>query len=173
MHLKELLNEDLIIVDLKPAVHEVITPLPPFGRGTAERSEQDKWQIIEKLVDVLIKAQKVDSQDKNELLEALYERERRMTTGIEHGVAIPHASSDVVKQITAAFGICKSGLDFQAIDGQPTRLIVLLVYPHIALQEHIKTLASVASLLNDESIRTKLQTCKSSEEALQIIQTTN
>jgi mannitol/fructose-specific phosphotransferase system IIA component (Ntr-type) len=159
MHLKELLREDLIIVDLKPAVHEV----------TAERSEQDKWKIIENLVDVLIKAQEVDSQDKNELLEALYERERKMTTGIEHGVAIPHAASDVVKRLTAAFGICKSGLDFQAIDGQPTYLIVLLVYPQRALHEHIRTLASIANLLNDEAIRTKLKACKSSVEALQII----
>ena len=149
MHLKELLREDLIIVDLKP---------------------QDKWKTIENLVNVLIKAQKVGSQDQNELLEALYERERKMTTGIEHGVAIPHAASDVVKQLTAAFGICKSGLDFQAIDGQPTYLIVLLVYPQRALHEHIRTLASIANLLNDEAIRTELKACKSSAEALQIIQ---
>ena len=160
MHFKELLREELIIVDLKPAVHEV----------TAERSEQDKWKTIEKLVDVLAKEQEINPRNKNELLETLYERERRMTTGIEHGVAIPHAASDVVKRMTAAFGICKSGLDFQAIDGQPTYLIVLLVYPQIALQEHIKTLASIANLLNDEAIRTKLKTCKSSAEALQIIQ---
>jgi fructose-specific phosphotransferase system IIA component len=149
MHLKELLREDLIIVDLKL---------------------QNKWKTIEDLVDVLIKTQEVDSQDKNELLEALYEREQKMTTGIEHGVAIPHAASDVVKQLTAAFGICKSGLDFQAIDGQPTYLIVLLVYPQRALHEHIRTLASIANLLNDEAIRTKLKACKSSKEALQIIQ---
>ena len=149
MHLKELLHEDLIIVDLKP---------------------QNKWKTIEDLVDVLIKTQEVDSQDKNELLEALYERERKMTTGIEHGIAIPHAASDVVKQLTAAFGICKSGLDFQAIDGQPTYLIVLLVYPQRALHEHIRILASIANLLNDEAIRTKLKACKSSKEALQIIQ---
>ncbi|MBM3237996.1 PTS sugar transporter subunit IIA [Candidatus Poribacteria bacterium] len=149
MHLKELLNENLIIVDLK---------------------SQDKWKTIEDLVDVLIKAQEVNSQDKNELLESLYEREQKMTTGIEHGVAIPHAASEVVKQLTAVFGICKSGLDFQAIDGQPTYLIVLLVYPQRALHEHIRTLASIANLLNDEAIRTKLKACKSSVEALQIIQ---
>jgi fructose-specific phosphotransferase system IIA component len=149
MHLKELLNENLIIVDLK---------------------SQDKWKTIEDLVDVLIKAQEVNSQDKNELLEALYEREQKMTTGIEHGVAIPHAASDVVKQLTAAFGICKPGLDFQAIDGQPTYLIVLLVYPQGALHEHIRILASIANLLNDEAIRVKLKACKSSVEALQIIQ---
>ncbi|HIE27216.1 TPA: PTS sugar transporter subunit IIA [Candidatus Poribacteria bacterium] len=160
MHLKELLREELIVVDLKSAVHEV----------TAERSEQDKWKTIETLVDVLVKAKEVDLKDKNELLEALYERERKMTTGIEDGVAIPHAASDVVKQITAALGICKSGLDFQSIDGQPTYLIVLLVYPHIALQEHIRTLASVANLLNDEAIRKKLRNCQNSKEALQIIQ---
>ena len=148
MHLKELLREELIVVDLKP---------------------QDKWKTIENLVDVLIKSQEVDSQDKNELLEALYERERKMTTGIEHGVAIPHAVSDVVKQLTAAFGTCSPGLDFQAIDGQPTYLIVLLVYPSRALQEHIRTLASIANLLNDEAIRMKLKACKSSTEVLQII----
>lgn len=149
MHLKELLREELIVVDLK---------------------SPDKWKIIETLVDVLIKAQEVDSHNKNELLESLYEREQRMTTGIENGVAIPHAVSDVVNQITAALGICKSGLDFEAIDGQTTSLIVLLVYPPKALQEHIRTLASIANLLNEEATRTELKTCKSSKEALQIIQ---
>jgi len=149
MHLKELLREELIVVDLK---------------------SPDKWKIIETLVDVLIKAQEVNSHDKNELLESLYERERRMTTGIENGVAIPHAASGVVDRITAALGICESGLDFEAIDGQPTYLIVLLVYPQVALQEHIKTLASIANLLNEEATRTELKNCKSSKEALQIIQ---
>ncbi|MBC8229720.1 PTS sugar transporter subunit IIA [bacterium] len=149
MHLKELLREELIVVDLKP---------------------RDKWKTIEKLVDVLINAQEVDSHNKNELLEALYERERRMTTGIENSVAIPHAASGVVNQITAALGVCESGLDFEAIDGQPTSLIVLLVYPPKALQEHIRTLASIANLLNEEATRTELKTCKSSAEALRIIQ---
>ncbi|MFQ6039884.1 MAG: PTS sugar transporter subunit IIA [Candidatus Poribacteria bacterium] len=166
MHLKELLREELIIVDLKPAAHVV----HPDEDGEVTARSQDKWKTIETLVDVLVKAQEIDSQDKGELLEALYERERKMTTGIENGVAIPHAASDVVKQITAAFGICKSGLDFQSIDGKLTYLIVLLVYPHIALQEHIKTLASVANLLNDEMIRKKLRNCQNSKEALQIIQ---
>ena len=149
MHIKELLREELIIVDLKP---------------------QDKWKTIGKLVDVLAKELEINPLNKNELIETLYERERRMTTGIEHGVAIPHAASDVVKRITAAVGICKSGLDFQSIDGQPTYLIVLLVYPQAALQEHIRTLASIANLLNDETVRRKLRNCQNSKEVLPIIQ---
>lgn len=149
MHLKELLHEKVVVIDLKP---------------------KDKWQIIKELVDVLVDSEEIDGERVDEVLSALYERERSMTTGIGNGIAIPHASCNVLEKMFAVFGICKAGLDFESLDGQPVYVVVLLVYPEAVLQQRLKTLADVARLLNDERIRGRLIDCKNCSDVLKIIQ---
>jgi len=149
MHLKELLHEKVIIVHLKP---------------------KDKWEIIKELVDVLVDSDEIDQECGDEIIEALYERERSMTTGIGNGVAIPHAACNALKKMSAVFGICKAGLDFESLDGQPVYVVVLLVYPEAALQQRLKTLADVARLLNDDRIKRRLMDCESCSDVLKIIQ---
>ena len=93
-----------------------------------------------------------------------------MTTGIGNGIAIPHAACNVLEKMLAVFGICKTGLDFESLDGHPVYAVVLLVYPGAALQQRLKTLADVARLLNDDRIRRKLIDCESCSDVLKIIQ---
>ncbi len=149
MYLKELLHEKAITVDLTP---------------------KDKWEIIKELVDVLIDSDEIGEECRDGIAEALCERERSMTTGIGNGVAIPHAACNVLKKMSAVFGICKAGLDFESLDGQPVYMVVLLVYPEAALQQRLKTLADVARLLNDAQIKRKLMDCENCSDVLKIIQ---
>ena len=63
---------------------------------------------------------------------------------------------DVAPDIVAALGIAPHGLDFKAIDGQPARIVFLMIVPHNRLQAHVRTLAGVARLLNDHALRDRL-----------------
>ncbi len=81
-----------------------------------------------------------------------------MSTGMEHGIAIPHAAVDGVHEVLACLGIIASehGLAFESIDGRPTRVVVLLVIPRSQKLLHIRTLADIARVLGRDSVREAL-----------------
>ena len=100
--------------------------------------------------------------------EAVLGRERSMSTGMELGVAIPHAAVDDLPEIVGAMGVVQrdGGLDFESIDGQPTRVVVLLVIPKAQKLLHIRTLADIARVLAKDSVRERLLATADAEEAL-------
>ena len=106
----------------------------------------DKWEAIRVLLGHLIAAGKVPAEREEELLEALFERERSMSTGMERGLAIPHAAVDGLDGLLTAMGVIKNaeGLDFASIDGEPTRVVILLLIPREKKLLHIRTLADIA-----------------------------
>jgi PTS system fructose-specific IIA component/PTS system nitrogen regulatory IIA component len=118
----------------------------------------DKWAAIEELVGHLVSTGRVPRELGPEILRQVVARERSMSTGMERGIAIPHAAVDGVDQVQACMGIVsrEGGLAFDAIDGQPVRLVVLLVIPRTQKLLHIRTLAEVARVLGDESMREAL-----------------
>lgn len=118
----------------------------------------DKWQVIQDLVRHLVAQGRLAPELEEAVTEAVVARERSMSTGMEQGVAIPHAAVDDVPKIIAAMGIVQSdeGLDFESIDGQPARVVVLLVIPKEQKLLHIRTLADVARVLAKDSVRTTL-----------------
>lgn len=114
----------------------------------------DKTQAITLLVDLLAKEGLTDKRD--QLLEAVLEREAQRTTGIGRGFAIPHAKCDAVKKLVIAFGRPTQPIDFAAIDGQPVGLIALLVSPTSETSTHIKALATLSRLVTNDKILTGL-----------------
>lgn len=107
--------------------------------------------------------------DKELALKAVYDREEIMSTGIGHGIAIPHGKAKSVKEIAAASGIYAPGIDYSALDGQPVYLVVMLVGPEDGAAQHVKALARISRLLQHESARQKLIACKNADEFYQII----
>ncbi len=93
-----------------------------------------------------------------------------MSTGIGFGIAIPHASSDRVGQVVAAFGRSSTGIEFDSLDNAPVRFIVLFVVPKDQFQTHLRTLAAIAKFLNDRNVRERLGTAGSAEEILKIFE---
>ena len=91
-----------------------------------------------------------------------------MSTGIGFGIAIPHASSNCVSEVVAAFGRSSTGIEFDSLDNSPVRFIVLFVVPKDQFQVHLRTLAAIAKFLNDKTIREQLAKAESSEEILSI-----
>lgn len=130
---------------------------------------KDKWEAITKMVDLLVAQNRLKAEHREAVYAALVAREKVASTGMENGVAIPHASVDGIEDALAALAISPAGIPFQSADGQPARLIILLVIPRKAVQKHIRTLAGIAKLLQYEEMRDALTNARSSREALQVI----
>jgi mannitol/fructose-specific phosphotransferase system IIA component (Ntr-type) len=130
---------------------------------------RDKWSVIDTLTDRLVETRQVPAQHRDLVRDALVAREKAMSTGMEHGVAIPHASVAAIERPAVAMGIAPEGVDFQAIDGRPTNLVILLVNPSNRTKDHIRTLAEIARLLSSHEMRDALVACGSSARALEII----
>ena len=133
-----------------------------------QMQSSERWTAIAELVDLLVKVGKVKPDDHETVLNALKQREETMSTGIGFGIAIPHASSDRVGEVVAAFGRSSSGIEFDSLDNAPVRFVVLFVVPRDQFQMHLRTLAAIAKLLNDRSVREALGTAATAQEILAI-----
>jgi len=128
-----------------------------------------KEDVIKELVDVLINAGDVDKRSRNKLFEALMAREALGSTAIGQGVAIPHAKSESVQKLIAAFGLSKKGVDFDSLDGEPAYIFFLLVAPQDSAGPHLKALARISRLLKDKYFRDELRACQDEQSVIKII----
>jgi mannitol/fructose-specific phosphotransferase system IIA component (Ntr-type) len=133
-----------------------------------EMKATERWPAIVELIDLLVSLGKIKSQDRDDILASLKQREETMSTGIGFGIAIPHCSSDRLDEVVASFGRSSGGIEFDALDNAPVKFVVLFIVPKNQFQTHLRTLASIAKFLNDRSIRESLATAKSREEILAI-----
>ena len=133
-----------------------------------EMKAVERWPAIVELIDLLVSLGKIKSQDRDDILASLKQREETMSTGIGFGIAIPHCSSDRLDEVVASFGRSSGGIEFDALDNAPVKFVVLFIVPKNQFQTHLRTLASIAKFLNDRSIRESLATAKSREEILAI-----
>ena len=90
------------------------------------------------------------------VLAAVLERERRMSTGIGQGIAIPHGKSDRVSRMEIGFGISPRPIDFGALDGRPVKLFFILVSPPEMTSPHIQALAQISRILSSDHLREEL-----------------
>jgi len=128
---------------------------------------KDKWDAIRVLVSHLATSGRFTTAVGDRVYEQVISRERSMSTGMERGIAIPHAAVEEVSKVTACMGIVQrdGGLAFESIDGQPARLVVLLVIPRAHKLLHIRTLADVARVLTNDQVREKLIAATDSQQA--------
>lgn len=131
----------------------------------------DKWQAIQVLVHHLVECGRLDPQLEDTVLAAVLDREKSMSTGMEHGVAIPHAAVDDVSEVVGCMAVVRdsAGLDFESIDGQAARVVVLLVIPKGQKLLHIRTLADIARVLTKDRVRAKLIESNGTQEAHAIL----
>jgi PTS system nitrogen regulatory IIA component len=106
---------------------------------------------------------------KEQIAESLIERERLASTGFGNGSAIPHAKTSDLNTICGAFGISRTGISFDAIDGKPVNFFFVLVAPQGAANDHIKALGRVSNLLRNSDFRQRVLEAKTSEEIYSII----
>lgn len=128
---------------------------------------KNKKEIITELVELLHTSKKI--KDPKPVVKILLDREKLGSTGIGQGIAIPHGKTDMVKDIHAAFGISKKGIDFDALDGEPVNLFFLFIAPPDSSGLHLKALAKISHLLKDKYFREALREAKTADEVINII----
>ncbi|MBP5786749.1 MAG: PTS sugar transporter subunit IIA, partial [Kiritimatiellae bacterium] len=97
------------------------------------------------------------------------ERERRMSTGMQNGIAIPHGKTDAVDCLIAAMGVKREGVDFGALDGEPSTIFVMTVSPDSRTGPHIQFLAEISRPLNDPAVREKILAATTPDEILRLV----
>jgi fructose-specific phosphotransferase system IIA component len=127
----------------------------------------DKESAIAELVDLLEAADVL--QDRNAVLNAVLTREKTRSTGIGSGIAIPHGKCSAVKELVMAVGIAKEPIDFQSVDGNPVKIILLLVSPADQTGPHIQALARISRVMLDDNFKKKLENAESVEEAERLL----
>ena len=128
-----------------------------------------KEDVIRELVDALINAGDIEKRYRNKLIEALMNREALGSTAIGQGIAIPHAKSECVNKLVAAFGLSKRGVDFDSLDGELAYIFFLLVAPQDSAGPHLKALARISRLLKDKYFRDSLRACADEKSIIKII----
>jgi mannitol/fructose-specific phosphotransferase system IIA component (Ntr-type) len=126
-----------------------------------------KMAIIDELLDLLLKAGKLT--DRVEALRAVMEREGKMSTAIQNGVAIPHAKTDAVTELVTAIGLSPKGVDFESLDGKPSHIFIMTLSPKTRLGPHIQFLSSISQSLDDAAIRRALLKAKTPQDVIDLL----
>ena len=153
--------------ELPPSAPEAEAPALGFGRGKPSRLSalspfcvsldlkgETKEEVVRELLGLLKEARKVD--DVEAAFAAIMEREASMSTGMQDGVALPHAKIDGVEHLVAAVGLKPGGMDFASLDGKPTTIVALSLSPTKNPESHLQYLAAVGKALRSEALRAKL-----------------
>ncbi|MDR2185103.1 MAG: PTS sugar transporter subunit IIA [Treponema sp.] len=115
---------------------------------------EDKEDAFEELVNHFCQSAKSNARE--EILNAVRERESKMSTGIQKGIAIPHGKTNAVDKVFGILGISKKGIDYDALDGQPVYLVFMMLAPQSDTEKHLRLLKRVAELLDNPSFYTDL-----------------
>ncbi|WP_338452151.1 fructose-specific PTS transporter subunit EIIC [Niallia oryzisoli] len=128
---------------------------------------QGKLEAIDELVTKLDQAGKLSNRE--QFKRAILKREEQSTTGIGDGVAIPHAKDASVKSAAIAFGKSVAGVEYEALDGQPSHLFFMIAAPEGANNTHLEALSRLATILMKDDARQKLLAAETAEDVLSII----
>jgi mannitol/fructose-specific phosphotransferase system IIA component (Ntr-type) len=146
----------------------LLTDLLTIDRIKIPLESRTKDEVLLELVGVIANGSGGEPQ-RLELLRAVREREAVLSTGIGNGVAIPHGKSSVVPELRMAAGTVKEPVEFDALDGQPVRLLFLLVGPESAAGPHIKALSRIARLIRNDDVRKSLLAARNPADFLQAL----
>lgn len=147
MDIKSFMSESLINVDLKA---------------------MSKVGIIEELSSLFEKSDKIT--DLEGFRKALLEREAISSTALESGIAVPHCKSSTVKEISIAFGLHKTGVEYDSMDGEPSQLFFMIAAPDGTADAHVECLAELTKYLLDDNFRDELLQVKSAKEVLALLE---
>jgi mannitol/fructose-specific phosphotransferase system IIA component (Ntr-type) len=112
--------------------------------------DADKRLVISALVGSLATTRKISPDHIETIVEGAMNREAIGSTGIGHGIAIPHCRTNLVKDIVCAYGTSEGGIDFDSLDGEPVHSIFLLLTPPDQKEQHLQLMKSFASQIRKE-----------------------
>ena len=144
-------------------LHEVFPP--ELIKISLESDEKD--EVFEELIDLYCQVRKNNARE--DILDAVREREVKMSTGIHRGIALPHGRTSAVENVQGILGISKKGIDYDALDGQPVFIVFMLLTPLEESEKHLRLLKRLAELLDNPHFFTELLAQNDSRSASAII----
>jgi len=138
---------------------------------TADRivflKSKDKKSALNELVDTLASAEGIG--DAEGLREAIFARERILSTGIGLGIAVPHAKISSVEEFVVAIGISHDGIPFEALDNKPVKIIVMIAGPEHQQNQYLTILAHTTLLLKNAANREAILAATTPEDVYKVI----
>jgi PTS system nitrogen regulatory IIA component len=126
-----------------------------------------KEEVINELLDILVAANKI--QDRAAAYSAVMDREQKMSTGMKHGIAIPHGKSSTIHDLVACIGISDQAVDFDSLDHEPCRIFIMTLSPVEKTGPHLQFLAEISLLFKSAEKRQEILNAGSSEAILHIL----
>jgi PTS system nitrogen regulatory IIA component len=126
-----------------------------------------KEAIINELLDLLQANGKL--LDRTIVFNNILDREQAMSTAIPNGIAIPHAKTNAVQDLTISIGIKKSGVDLDSPFGDKTNIIVLALAPPNKAKPLYKFILAITAALNDDTLRSKILAAKTPNEIVELL----
>jgi len=126
----------------------------------------DKPEVIRELVQILVDAGEIS--DFDAVLKSVHEREDKQSTGLEEGIAVPHCKSNAVSTLKLAIGIAPQGIDFNSLDGKPSKIFFLMLASPNQSGPHVAALAEIAKLVRSKAFCNALI---SAENARKVVKT--
>ena len=125
---------------------------------------------IRELLDALVASGKVSAAMRDTFAKAIIARENKGSTGLNHGVAIPHTKSSSVKSPMAAVGVSRTGVDFNSLDKQPVYSIFLLVSPEEKPELHLEAIQAVFAHLSKDQFRRFLRQATTVKDVVTLLE---
>ncbi len=113
-------------------------------------ADADKRQVIQALTEALVACKRLEPKQATMVTEETMKREMVGSTGIGHGIAIPHCRTNLTSKIICAYGHCSAGLDFDSLDGEPVHSVFLLITPPDLKDQHLQLMKSFACQIRKE-----------------------
>lgn len=131
---------------------------------------EDKWDALRKLTNFFVSAHRLDKAQAVELYDTIVEREKRQSTAIGHGAAIPHGRLDITDEVQGVLGISRKGIPFDASDGEPAKLIMMIATPTEHEKHHLEVMAGLAGMVSEPIVRERLIAAVDPNDAWEIIE---
>jgi mannitol/fructose-specific phosphotransferase system IIA component (Ntr-type) len=128
-----------------------------------------KEALIKEMLGKLVDSGDLDEEHKESALHAIMEREAKMSTGIQSGIAIPHAKVNFVEDLVIAIGIKPNGIDFDSLDREPARIFILTIAPTGQSGPYMQFLADILHLLKEPAKRKEILNAGTEEEVFRIL----
>ncbi len=130
-----------------------------------ESTEKD--ELFEEMVEVLVSVQ--PEINREQALLALREREAKMSTGIMHGIAVPHGNCPSAKDVVGAIGISRRGIDYESLDKSPVHLVFMLLCNPDSTELHLTVLRDLAAVLQNPAVVKELMEVSTGQEAFELL----
>jgi len=129
---------------------------------------KDKNELLDTMVELA--AESGNILDVEEARERVFAREKLMSTGVGNGVALPHAKTNKIKKTVGAFAVLSEPVDYDSLDEEPVKIVLLILGKETNVGEHLKLLSNISKLLGKESFIGDILNAETSDDILEIFE---